>query len=297
MKRALPLFFAAAFTLLQPPAHAQSPGEVWKNMEKGWNEARDVEGVIAVFIYYPKELQKHFPESKEELEANVGGWKHHKLKYTWKKPGKIHIEFIFGKNLGVDIISKLVENNPGTRLAFGHLDTKNIYARFPPSRSKETLMIDKQIEKKIFYVRAGVEKYSSALLELSFSGTLLDLLRSKRRYFDPARGTVEMTKGKLKWKKNFRVKNDKVLYDEEPAPGEYLVITMNPVDPKKNRMIGREIMYVGADDNVPAQHEVYYNDTIVACMTIEDVKLNTGVSDELWEKFYEGAEIAEQKKH
>jgi len=249
-----------------------------------------------VFTFYPKSLQKYFPEYQVEMADIVDFWRYQVIKYTWKSPGKIHIEFVLARNMGKDMVAKILEKGPGTRMVYGYkpkpkMPEDNIYVKLAPSGDPT---LDKSIERTIYIIKPESEKYSSGLLRLDYSGTLLDLLAKRENYFRT--GTVEMKVGKLKYKKDFRVANGEAMFKEASAPGDYYIITMKPNNIDANRGIEKEVMYINKETLVPAQLEIYHEGKIVACLTVTDVKIDQGVSDELWGKFFKGAVIVPPRK-
>ncbi|MEW6203315.1 MAG: hypothetical protein AB1546_15155 [bacterium] len=277
--------------LLAGEAGAISPKEVWDKMRTQWKNAEDIEAAIGVFTNYPNSLQKYFPESKEEFANMEEYWRYQVIKYIWKKPGAIHVTFVLGRHMGTDMVAKFLEKGYGTRLVFGFRDKEYLYAKFPPT---DDPTINRSIERTIYTIKPDTQKYASGVLRLDYSGTLLDLLAEREPYFKT--GKVAMTEGKLKYKKDFSVMKGKVQYSEASAPGDYYIITMKPASVEKNRGIEREVMYISKGNFVPAQLEIYHNNTIVACLTVTDVKTNAGITDELWKKFYKGANIMPPKK-
>ncbi|MFA6451140.1 MAG: hypothetical protein WCX65_16810 [bacterium] len=287
-KTAFILAIAAAVLFASAGANAKTSKEVWDGMLKTWSSCSDVQGVVSLFTYYPEPIRKYYKDLDVELKDNTDGWRYQVLEYTWKKPNWIHIRFIYARNMGKNLVSKLVESKPGTRIVFGVKDTENMYAKFPPTGDKS---IDKQIDKQIFYVPFNTKEYNAAILgNLSFAGTLEDVTKSKKHYFDD--GKVSMVESKERPQKvDFKFENGKPKFIEKKVKGNYYVITFTPKNPANNKGIDKDIVYINKNTQFPEQLESYYKGTLVACFQIDDVKTNLNLDDSLWDTFFKDARI------
>jgi len=269
-------------------AQAKTPKEIWDSMYKTWEQCNDVQGIVSLFVYYPDSIKQYFPTLDVELKDNAEGWRYQVFEYTWKKPRMIHIKYALGRNIGKDMVGKLLESKPGTRIVFGVKDNTNIYAKFPPTGD---IAIYKQIEKQIFYVPYNSDAYSAALLGgLNFAGTLDDVMKNKKHYFDDGKITVAEVKERPQ-KVDFSLVGGKTKFNQKSVPGGFYMMTFTPKNAAKNKGIDKEIVYINKQNSFPEQLEVYHKGMLVACFMIDNVKMNQNMDNSLWDSFYKGAKI------
>lgn len=281
-------FLAAATCALA----AKSAKDVWNGVSAAWAKCEDVKGAIAFFTFYPESIRGYFPGLEKELEGNLEGWRYQVFEYTWKKPHMIHIKFVYARNIGDDMVGKMLENHPGTRLVFGAKDMTNIYAKFPLTGDAS---IDRTIEKQIYRVPYNSQQYSAAIMDgLNFAGTLEDILKSKKHYFDD--GSIKMKEVSLCPRKgDFKVENGVTKYTEKNVQGNFYLLTLTPKDVKKNKGIEKELVYINKDNLFPEQFEEYHKGMIVASLVVDNVKVNQNLDDSLWKAFFKGARVIEGK--
>ncbi|MFH1538245.1 MAG: hypothetical protein ABIH66_04750 [bacterium] len=293
MRKTIASLFCVALLLAAAGASAMTPREVWNSLDGKLKKAKDLSAEIGFFMYYPDSILKYYPDAREELKYNVGGWRYQNLNYVWKAPDLVYITLIKGRNLGNDLALTIAEENPGTRIVYGLEDeiigTSNdfIYSRFPVT--KKTKALFPEVETTVFAMPVGNAKFSSAITGMGYHTTPAELILNRVRYFDI--GTVTVEDSKYVLKENFKVKKGEVMYKEEEVPGGFYLMTLKPKDAEKNRGISKELIYFDKKTLLPLQIEMYHNDTMAVCMTIKKLKIDSGVDGKLWTDFFEGAKI------
>jgi hypothetical protein len=269
-------------------AHAKTAKEAWDTMLKTWSQCNDIKGVLSLFTYYPESIRQYYPGLEVELKDNTVGWRYQVMEYTWKKPHMIHIRFIFARNISKDMVGKMLESKPGTRLVFGVKDTENIYAKFPPTGDKS---IDRQIDRQIFFIPFNSKEYSAAIFDgLNFAGTLEDVVKGKKHYFSDGKVTISEVNERPQ-KVDFKFENGKPRFNVKNISGEYYLLTMIPNNAAKNKGIEKDLIYINKNTSFPEQFESYHKGILVACFTIDDVKTNTNMDNSLWDSFFKDARI------
>ncbi len=268
-------------------ASAKTAKEVWADTDKTLDQMSDIQGLVSVFTYYPPSIRQYFPDLDVELKDNKVGWRYQIFQYTWKKPRLIHIEFKYARNIGKDIVGKMLESKPGTRLVFGYKDTENIYAKFPPTGDKS---IDKQIDRQIFFIPFNTKEYAAAIMSgLNFSGTIAGIMDTRKHYFTDGKVAVAESKSRP-MKIDFKF-DTAPQFTRKDVKGDYYVLTLTPNNMAKNQGIEKEIVYINKKTDLPEQIEVYHKGILCACFMIDDVKFNQKLDTSLWDSFYKNAHI------
>ncbi|MEW5946933.1 MAG: hypothetical protein AB1742_12125 [bacterium] len=267
---------------------AESPREIWNSVMRKWEETGDLTCDLFAYINDLPVMKKIDGTRTEREESYVGVYD---LRYTFRKPHSILMEFTRFKDTRKDMISKVASENPGLTVAFGYLNRDEVYAKFPPVLDNPVL--NKHIEKTIYHAPGDFITMKS--VDLSLVHTLGDLIRLRYHYFED--GTVTVEKRKYAKKTSFYVEDGRGAYREQESAGKAYVLTFIPDDPSKNNGITREMIMIDPDLRFPVQAEVYRGDTMIYCLRTENVKLNPGITDALWRKFYEGATIVETHTH
>lgn len=269
---------------------AESPDEIWKSVMEKWEDTDNLTCDLFAYVNDQRILKKADGTKKTE-KSYVGIYA---LKYTFKKPNKLLMEFSSFKDTkkGKDLISKIASDNPGLIIVFGYLNTEGVYAKFPPQK-EDTMGLNVHIKNNIF--QAPSDFITMESVDLSLVHTLGDLIKLRYHYFDD--GTVTVKKGKYVRKTDFDIVDGKGAYKETESKKEAYVLTFVPDDPAENNDITKEFIMIDPELYFPVQAEVYRGDDMIYCLRTENVKLNPGITDEPWKKFYKGAKIVKTQSY
>lgn len=282
------IFFPAFCLILllavsAPPARSESFKDVWdKTMDK-IQSIKDYQCILNAFLWNTPAAIKYRPKNSDG-KPNVENWYIFKVDMTWKEPGYTLARILAADNSGIDLATKQIKKKPGTQIVYGFKDKTDLYGKFPKVGDP---VIDKQVEKHIFHL--SVTAFEGARPDLGFDQNIKTMAA---RLDEDAKGAkVEFDMVPMPIKKNFSFDSNKLSYESETSQKPFYRVTIYPKNPADVLGATKEIIYINPATMLPAQLETYEGDKLVVILSLEDLRINTGVDDSLWKEYFKGATV------
>ena len=269
-------------------------GDIWKTTLERVSGLKDFRCILNVFLIdTPKVVASGLADTQEkavpgsaDIPARV--WYTIRMEFIWKSPGYSYMKILDMNTQGIDFATKHMKERPGTVLVFGYRDEKYIYGKFPLTGNPQ---LDEQISNNVF--RTPVESYEAYRGGRSFGESMRTVAGRLSRYF--ATGTVILRReeAELKSALDYSEQEGTLSYESERSGGLRYRFIFVPEDPADNKGITKEVLWVDPTTYLPLQWEAYEGDRLVLNISAEKFEANSGVSDKLWEQFFENAVIGD----
>jgi len=266
-------------------AKAENAKAVWEKMNAKLAQVKDYTCVLNTFNVDTPAAIKYKPKASDGRPFTEK-WDAMKVEMMWKEPGYGYVKVLSADNPGLDLAARQVKKKPGTQVVFGYKDKTDIYGKFPKSGDPA---LDKQIDKHIFHMPSVALEAPRPMI--GYTQNMKSVMAYMGRYFTKGKVTLDMAPMQIKKNPSYNASTKAVNFDVEDSDRPFYRFIMTPKSVAENIGVTKEILYVNPTSLFPAQIESYEGDRLVTLMSIEDLKVNTGLDDSLWANYFKGAQI------
>jgi len=211
-----------------------------------------------------------------------------RMEYKWKRPGYSYMKVLEADTPAIDYVTEHMKKSPGTVLVYGFKDEEYIYGKFPPTGVEK---LDEQIGDNVF--REPVSNYEMQRPNRSFADSMHTLARYLSHYFSSGDVLLRREVCEIKEKPSYSAKKSEPVFETRPCPGPQYQFVFIPEDQEENGGITREVLWVDTFTKLPFQWETYQDDKLVLVVSAQEMNTDTGLTESLWEDFFDGAVIGD----
>lgn len=300
--------------------------ELWEAVRTNWDtNIKSYSSNIFSWGYRTQDFIKKFPEHFKK-DPNDPGWAPPKPDWSYrvygvkfKTPRKVLLSYDLSLHENTDdprlidrAIANMLRYAPGTAFNFGHRDEKYVYVVFPKITTKQLFdMPIKLIDRgamKLLLIASYREVYWKTPDQMKdvranmISDVIIGEIMRRFDYYFKVTDTSVVKKLDMspRFAKGDYTLNEKTGWltmnkSAMSKPKTVIRITFEDKNAKRHRGINKREAFVDPDEMMFVGMHEYENNKLVSVYQFSDLKINPGLTDADWDKYFKGRNISDKK--